>query len=289
MKWLNSNGIVGHQSWILTSLGGEVDEFKRAAQGHLIVGGRFDGMDFSADECRLVVVKTLPRAVNIQEEFISAYLRDSGFMRRRLNQRIVQALGRCNRAEDDYGIYVLADKRFATHFGRESNREGIPPNMIAEIDIAQDHAEIDQAVLIGRVEAFLRGEFAGYDDEYRQYREQVPAERHVVQPPDTSADEVLGWSALFASQNYAVAADRFEACWDTTCAAKVVEMAAFHGWNWGKALYLQSLLGDANARDRSLQVFDSAVARGGLSSWFNRMRASSIARGRHQMRRLPGL
>src|SRR5260370_33939396 len=104
-------------------------------------------MDFNADECRLVIVKTLPRAINTQEDFISAYLRDSGFMRRRLNQRIVQALGRCNRSEDDYGIYVLADRRFASHFGRESNREGIPSNMVAEIDAAQDHAEVDEEEL----------------------------------------------------------------------------------------------------------------------------------------------
>jgi hypothetical protein len=74
----------------------------------LIVGGRFDGLDFNADECRLVVVKRLPRAVNIQEDLISAYLRHSGVMRRRLNQRIVQALGHCNRAEDDDGIRLAS-------------------------------------------------------------------------------------------------------------------------------------------------------------------------------------
>ena len=274
LKWLNANGLVGHPSWILTSLGGEIEDFKHAAQGHLIVGGRFDGMDFNAEECRLVVVKTLPKAVNIQEEFISAYLRDSGFMRRRLNQRIVQALGRCNRAENDYGIYVLADKRFATHFGRESNREGIPANMIAEIDMAQDHADIEQTELVANVERFLRADFAGFDEGYVQYREQVPVEGDVAQPPDTSADEVHGWSALFASQNYAVAADRFEGVWKAMRAANVVEMGAFHGWNWAKALHLESLLGDLNAGERALEVLEAALVRGGKSSWFNRMRAS---------------
>jgi hypothetical protein len=133
--------------------------------------------------------------------------------------------------------------------------EGIPPNMIAEIDMAQDHAEIQQADLVTRVESFLRGDFGAYDNDYRQYRGEVPPDRAVVQPPDTSADEVAGWAALFASQNYAVAADRFEECWDVARQANVVEMAAFHGWNLAKALYLQSLLGDANARDRALQVF----------------------------------
>ena len=116
-EWLNKNGFVGHPTWQLSALGDEIDHFRAAREGHLFVAGRFDGMDFKADECRLVVVTTLPRAINLQEEFISAYLRDAGFMKRRTNQRIVQALGRCNRADDDFGVYVLADRRFASHFG----------------------------------------------------------------------------------------------------------------------------------------------------------------------------
>jgi hypothetical protein len=71
-----------------------------------------------------------------------------------------------------------------------------------------------------------------------------------------------------------VAADKFEECWEIAKQANIREMGAFHGWNWAKALYLQSLLGQANAREKSLQVFEDAVTRGGQSSWFNRMRAS---------------
>jgi len=39
-----------------------------------------------------------------------------------------------------------------------------------------------------------------------------------------------------------------------------------------KALYLQSLLGEPTARERSLEVLENAIRRGGLSAWFNRMR-----------------
>ena len=88
-QWLNGNGLVGHPTWLLTPLGDEIDEFKASPSGHLFVAGRFDGMDFKADECRLVVLTTLPRAINPQEEFLSSYIRDSGFILRRLNQRIV--------------------------------------------------------------------------------------------------------------------------------------------------------------------------------------------------------
>lgn len=272
--WLNENGLVGHEAWVLTSLGDEIDRFKEAASGHLFVGGRFDGMDFSGSECRLVVIATLPRAIDLQEEFISAYLRDSGFMRRRLNQRIVQALGRCNRADHDFGVYVLADRRFATHFGRESNREGIPANMVAEIDMAQDHADIETNLLCRKVQAFLQGDFQEYDADLQRYRAGVPEAQAVASPPDTSQPEVLGWTAMFANQNFRIAADRFEECWEISREANLIEMGAFQKWCWAKAIYLESLREEPNARARSLELLQESIVRGGRASWFNRLRAS---------------
>jgi hypothetical protein len=273
-EWLNLNGLVGHPTWLLTPLGDEIDQFKAAASGHLFVAGRFDGMDFKADECRIVVLTTLPRAINAQEEFISAYLRDSGFMLRRLNQRIVQALGRCNRSDDDFGLYVLADRRFATHLGRESNREGISRNMMAEIDMAQDFAEIDEDDLVSKVEIFLQGDFIEYDNDLEDYISDVPDQTATLTSVDTAEDEVIGWTSLFGSQNYEIAAHRFERCWNNARNANLREIAALYGWQWSKALYLQSLLGEPMALERSLQVFETAIRRGGMSAWFNRMRAS---------------
>jgi hypothetical protein len=273
-NWLNLNGLIGHPTWLLTPLGDEIDQFKVSPSGHLFVGGRFDGMDFKADECRLVVLSTLPRAINAQEEFISTYLRDSGFMLRRLNQRIVQALGRCNRADDDFGVYILADRRFATHFGRESFREGLPRNIIAEIDMAQDSAEIEVDSLVRKVRNFLLDDFSLYDRDIQAYFDGVPPRTAQAQLPDTSEDEVIGWASLFASQNYEIAAEHFERCWDTARNANLLEICALYGWQWSKALYLKSLLGEPGVRDRALVVFENAIKRGGMSSWFNRMRAS---------------
>ncbi|MEK6303544.1 MAG: helicase C-terminal domain-containing protein [Acidobacteriota bacterium] len=263
-KWLAGNGLGGHPTWLLTPLGDEVDQFKSSPTGHLFVAGRFDGMDFQADECRLVVLTTLPRAINTQEEFISAYLRDSGFMLRRLNQRIVQALGRCNRSEDDFGVYVLADRRFASHFGRDSNKEGIPRNVIAEIDMAQDLADAEDDVVVGKVERFLKGDFVEYDRQLAECVSDVPVQSaavDTVDTVDTSEYEVTGWAALFESQNYQKAAERFELCWEVARVANLREIAALYGWQLAKALYLQSLLNDPSARERSLQVLENAIQR----------------------------
>ncbi len=272
--WLAQNGLKGHPTWLLTALGDEIDQFRRAPAGHLFVAGRFDGMDFSGSECRIVVLGTLPRAVNLQEEFIVAYLRDSGFMRRRLNQRIVQALGRCNRSDEDFGVYFLADQRFATHFSREANREGIPPHIIAEVDLAQDLAEKSKTELASYVSRFLQGDFAQYDSELEALREDVPPLPQAPPQPDTSKNEVLGWAALFDSENYDVAQEQFKHCWNVAKDVNLKEIAALHGWHRAKSLYLEGIRGNEIAKVRSLEVFEESIQRGGISSWFNRMRAS---------------
>lgn len=273
-EWLEENKLTGHPSWILTPEGDEIEDFKQSSTGHLFVGGRFDGMDFNGDECRMVILTTLPRAINIQEEFISAYLRDSGFMRERLNQRVVQALGRCNRDDGDYAVYVLADRRFATYFGLESNKSDLPKNIVAELDMGQDAAEDEASTLSASVEKFLSGDFSEYDEQLKEYISDIPTHKTQSQITDTSADEVIGWTAMFASENFPVAQQRFERCWDAAKKDGLLEIGGLHGWHRAKALYLQGLQGDSSAAQKGLEVLEDAIQRGGRSAWFNRMRSS---------------
>ena len=280
--WLRNNQCSGHPTWILTPLGDEIDQFRQAAVGHLFVAGRFDGMDFKDDECRIVVLATIPRAINLQEGFITSYLRDSGFMRQRLNQRIVQGLGRCTRTEDDFGVYFLADQRFATHFSREANRDGIPQHIAAELDLAQDLAELGERDIVDYVTRFLHGDFTTYDAQLGELREEVPPLQRRNSSSDTSKDEVIGWSALFESDNFAVAQKHFERCWTTAKADdNLLEIGALHGWHRAKAIYLDGLRGNQGSIELAFQVLEEAIQRGGQSSWFNRMRGS-LNRARNQ-------
>ena len=274
MEWLEESQILGHPSWILTPEGDEIEDFKRSETGHLFVGGRFDGMDFNGDECRMVILTTLPRAINTQEEFISAYLRDSGFMRERLNQRVIQALGRCNRDDGDYAVYALADRRFATYFGLESNKANLPRNIVAELDMGQDAAEIEASTLCLSVEKFLSGDFSEYDERFKEYLSEVPTNKTQSNITDTSADEVVGWAAMFWSENFSIAQQRFERCWEAAKKDGLLEIGALHGWHRAKALYLQGLLGESGAEQKALEFLEASIQRGGQSAWFNRMRGS---------------
>jgi Helicase C-terminal domain/Type III restriction enzyme, res subunit len=273
--WLRANGFAEHPMWTLTSLGSEIDEFKRAPVGHLFVGGRFDGMDFKADECRLVVLATLPKAINTQEEFLTAYLRDAGFMLGRLNQRIIQALGRCNRADDDFGVYVLADRRFATHFGRESSRRGLPQNICAEIDSAEDATELPIEELENKVRSFLSRDFRDFDQDLTEHRAAARTTPELgAERSGTSSDEVSGWAAMFDSQDYRTAQQHFARCSQAVSTPDLREVGAFLKWCQAKATFLLGRQGDARAQEESLELLNEAIRQGGISSWFNRLRSS---------------
>lgn len=279
--WLQAHELGGHPTWLLSSTGDEIDQFKLAAAGHLFVGGRFDGMDFNADECRLVVLATQPRAINLQEEFASAYLRDAAFLNQRLNQRIVQALGRCNRAEDDFAVYVLADRRFATHFSQEARRRGLPASVQAEIDVAENHTELDSPSLAQAVTDFLSEDFDQFDRELAEAAAGLPAPG-APEAGDDSSGEVTGWLELYGRQDYGAAEHLFDQRQRVLGDRGQRELGAFVQWCQAKAAFLEGRRGDPAAATRALQTLEAAIERGGArSSWFNRLR-SSLHRYRHE-------
>ena len=273
-RWLDANGLDGHPKWMLTPLGDEIESFREAPRGHLFVAGRFDGMDFRGDECRIVVVTTLPRAVNLQEEFVVANLRDNDFMLRRLNQRIIQALGRCNRGQDDLAVYFLADVRFASYLARDSNRKTLSRQLNAEIDVAQDLTELDDRELQAYVEEFVGHKTDRFDRDLAAALEEVMVQASDAPRTDTSESEAVGWAALFDSENYGVASSMFRKCWDVAKAENLRQVAAMHGWYQAKALHLDGVRGNPASASRALDVVERAITRGGHTTWFNRMRAS---------------
>ena len=149
--------------------------------------------------------------------------------------------------------------------------------MIAELDIAQDTAELDDQTISDNVRSFLQGNFGAYDASVAQYLGSVPQS----QPPNTPLSaskvvkaEVTAWSAMYESQNYGLAADRFEEVWKAYRDENIIELGAFHKWNQAKATYLQSLSGEPGAQAKAYLLAEEAIGRGNKTSWFNRLRAS---------------
>jgi hypothetical protein len=101
------------------------DNWVASPNGHLVAAGRFDGLDLAGDICRLVVLPSVPAASTEFERFAMAYLGDATFMRHRVGQRVTQALGRANRTEDDWALYLGLDPGFATILAHPAVRRSI--------------------------------------------------------------------------------------------------------------------------------------------------------------------
>jgi hypothetical protein len=219
------------------------------------------------------VVTDLPRAIDLQEQFLSEQLRDASFLLERLNARILQALGRANRSEDDFAVYVLHDPRFAAHLRRDANRASLPVRINAEIDVAQDTARDTDDALAAKVAAFLEREFSAHDSAVAAAEDgAMPSPAPTVTVPAT--DEVEGWRRMHVEDF--VGADACFAAWAATCgAAGLREQAAFALVCQARARLLASRDGDLSAQASARELIERAIGAGGIrSSWFNGLRAS---------------
>src|ERR1044072_7652108 len=253
--------------WQLSRDGNEAAVFADAAEGHLICAGRYDGIDLPGDKCRLVVVTDLPRAVDLQEQFLSEQMRDASFLLERLNARILQALGRANRSLDDFAVYVLYDPRFAGRLQRDANRASLPGRLNAEIDIAQDATERSANEVASQVTAFLRRDFKRYDAAVEAaYQDALP--QPTAAPTISAADEVEGWRRMRV-QDF-VGAEQCFSAWAEACqSAGLREQAAFAFVCQARASLLAGRDGDLSAQARARDLIDRAIGAGGIrSTWF---------------------
>ncbi|GAB4208227.1 MAG: hypothetical protein Fur006_66890 [Coleofasciculaceae cyanobacterium] len=72
-----------------------------------VVVNRYDGIDLVGDEGRLLIIKDLQRATNLQEQFIVNRIAASVLLNDRILTRIIQAVGRCTRSATDYAAVVI--------------------------------------------------------------------------------------------------------------------------------------------------------------------------------------
>jgi len=103
-------------------------------QAVAVIAGRYDGIDFPNDECRLLIVHGLPRATNLQERFIISRMGAVALLSDRILTRIVQAFGRCTRAATDFAAVVIRGEELNTFIMTRERRSFLHPELQAELE-----------------------------------------------------------------------------------------------------------------------------------------------------------
>jgi Type III restriction enzyme, res subunit/Helicase C-terminal domain len=107
--------------------------FTATSKAVAIVANRYDGIDFPGDDCRLLFIEGLPKAVNLQEKFLMGRMGANLLFNERVQTRVLQAVGRCTRGLNDYSAIVVTGDELADYLVSQDRRSHLHPELQAEI------------------------------------------------------------------------------------------------------------------------------------------------------------
>lgn len=132
------------------------EAFINADKAAAIMAGRFDGIDFPNDECRLLCLDGLPKATNAQERFLMTKMSASALFNERLQTRVLQAAGRCTRALQDRSAVFVTGHELLEYLADDRNWAHFHPELQAELAFGVEQSrDVDTGDLIANFKSFL--------------------------------------------------------------------------------------------------------------------------------------
>ncbi|MEP1075183.1 DEAD/DEAH box helicase [Leptolyngbya sp. PL-A3] len=149
-------------------------ELDRAAA---IVANRYDGIDLKDDECRLLVIKGLPRALNLQEKFLISRMPASILFVDRMITRIVQAIGRCTRSATDYAAVVILGEDLNAFLLDNDQRLLLHPELQAELDFGiSESRNVSRHTFLDNFRIFLE-----HQEDWQEAEDYILSQRDTLQ------------------------------------------------------------------------------------------------------------
>lgn len=132
------------------------EDFIGAEKAAAIMAGRFDGIDFPNDECRLLCLDGLPKATNAQERFLMTKMGAMALFNERLQTRVLQAAGRCTRALQDRSAVFVTGHELLEYLADDRNWTHFHPELQAELAFGIEQSkDVETDDLIGNFKSFL--------------------------------------------------------------------------------------------------------------------------------------
>jgi hypothetical protein len=238
-----------------------------------ILANRYDGIDFPNDECRLLCLDGLPRAMNAQERFIMSKMGAAALYNERIQTRVLQAAGRCTRALQDRSAVFVTGTELVDFLADSRKWKFFHPELQAELAFGVDQSTgVKAAGMLENFNMFMENnaDWAGADHMIRT------AVGSYEQAPFPAMDE------LGAIVNHEVAYE--EALWNHDYASALTSARTILGslnhedlrgyralWHYlagAAALKLSTTPGDAQAQAAQEQ-FAKAKKAAPSVSWLN--------------------
>jgi hypothetical protein len=145
-----------------------------------VIAGRYDGIDFPGDECRLLFIEGLPKALNLQERFLMSRMGANLLFNERVQIRVLQAIGRCTRSLEDYSAVIVSGNELPDYLGDLRRRKYLHPDLQGEIAFGLEQSKgADESALLENFKIFLANgeEWEEANDEIVKKRKLAKQER----------------------------------------------------------------------------------------------------------------
>lgn len=198
---LVGNDLPGFERFSAGDIEASKSTFVTTANAVAIVANRYDGIDLVGEECRLLVASGLPRAMNLQEQFLMSRMAVPILYNDRIRTRIVQATGRCTRSSTDYAAVVILGEQLNKFLLRPETRKYLHPELQAEIEFGIDESRDCN------LDSFMAnlGIFLEHGDDWNEADEHIVAERDVrTQEPLPCVENFLNAVAHEVGYQYAL-------------------------------------------------------------------------------------
>lgn len=166
--------------------------FVSTNQAVAILANRYDGIDFPGDQCRLLCVDGLPKAMNGQERFLMSKLGASAIYNDRVQTRILQAMGRCTRALQDRSAVVVTGTELVDYLSDNRRWKHFPAELQAELTFGVEQStEVSGDDFLENFDMFMKNDadWGAADSSIRNAIEDFAQEKF---PAMDELDSVVG-------------------------------------------------------------------------------------------------
>ncbi len=255
-------------------------EFVESEDAIVLMANRFDGVDFSDEESRMLFIYNLPKVMNIQENFLSNKMGAAVLYNERVKTRIIQAVGRCTRNPSDYSVVCI--------FGDSVRNEIICPeklNLFPQELRAELKFGIEQSKLYQNVDSILEqvSDFIGRTEVWEEAEKDIVDYRKEYCIEDNSKGDDLYKKLQKASEkeidfqyslwkkDYAEAFQKANGIVETLNAPSLGGYKCYWQYVAGSLAYRLYISGLTEYRSKCVQLYKSALKADIKIQWFSRL------------------
>jgi len=210
------------------------DEFVADNSAVSVLANRYDGIDLSGDECRMLIIEGLPKASNLQELFFMSRMAASIVLNDRIRTRIIQAVGRCTRSATDYAAVCIIGDDFSDWLILDDKRSLFHPELQGELKFgAEQSADRSADEFVENLKVFLKhsDEWNDVDADILECRDQS------TQNSIPGQDKLLSAAAKEVDYQYSLWNEDYESCVTTAQEVAAIlsgnDLQGFRGfWNY---------------------------------------------------------